>query len=175
MPMPQSHKEKAPFRGKFQCQLCPNKILLSEKDMELHLQSGFHKKNEKRFNHAKELGIEAYEAECRARAEAREALAGKPSKRKLKNTSYWDKKRKKASDKKDKNRKSGKGSDKAPAQAEIERRKQAFQAKKARRLERRKAAEAAQDVPSKAAPEGNAASENSRERKKKRKKTPAAK
>merc|ERR1712003_7053 len=123
--------------GKFHCQLCPSKVLLNEKDLELHVQSKSHKKNEMRFEHAKSLGVEAYEAECRARAEAREALAsGENSKRKAKNVAYWEKKR--GISQKAKQKKVGKSEKRADksvniTQDDIERRKQLFQAKKARR------------------------------------------
>lgn len=125
------------FRGKFRCQLCPHKILLNEKLMEQHLQSASHKRNEKRLSHAKEVGVEAYEAECRARAEAREAIRNGESKKKKKNADFWAKRRQKSIDKKKgKTRK-----DKAQnlTSSKIEARKQAFQAKKARRLARKSA------------------------------------
>merc|ERR1719215_1162019 len=88
-----SQQEKAPFRGAFHCQLCPDKILLNEKLLEAHLQSAAHKKAERRLERAKALGVEAFEAECIARKEAREALkSGVKSKRRLKSVSYWEKK-----------------------------------------------------------------------------------
>merc|ERR1712100_875330 len=67
--MPEPQKEQ--FRGKFQCKLCPHKILLTEKLLEMHLASSEHKKNEKRFERAQALGVEAYTEECKAKAEAR--------------------------------------------------------------------------------------------------------
>lgn len=95
--------EEKPMRGKFQCQLCPDKILINEKHMELHLQSAGHKKNVKRFERAKEMGVEAFEAECAAKAEARATqeaarAAGALSRKEQKNQSYWQRRnqRKKA-------------------------------------------------------------------------------
>ncbi|CAE7150889.1 TTLL8 [Symbiodinium pilosum] len=82
------------FRGQFHCQLCPEKILLTEKQLEVHLQSTAHKRKERHFERAKAMGLEAYEAECRERAAARESqaaaqLAGALSKKKQKNADFW--------------------------------------------------------------------------------------
>merc|ERR1719215_1292243 len=89
-----SQQEKAPFRGAFHCQLCPDKILLNEKLLEAHLQSAAHKKNERRFERAQAMGVEAFEAECRARAESREAAkSGGMSKRDMKSLKFWEKRR----------------------------------------------------------------------------------
>merc|ERR1712118_96559 len=91
--MPEPEKEQ--FRGKFQCKLCPHKILLTEKLLEMHLASSEHKKNEKRFERAQALGLEAYTAECKARAEAPAkqkediAMNGGMSKKKQKNFEHW--------------------------------------------------------------------------------------
>jgi len=120
------------MRGHYRCELCPDKIILNEKVLEQHLQSTAHLKNERRFARVKEIGLEAFEAECRERAEAREArAAGLPSKKDLKNKSYWEKKRKKSK------RKPAKEESDALSQAEIKRRKNVFQAKKERRLQRK--------------------------------------
>eukprot|EP00929_Paragymnodinium_shiwhaense_P122800 TRINITY_DN9591_c0_g1_i1.p1 TRINITY_DN9591_c0_g1~~TRINITY_DN9591_c0_g1_i1.p1 ORF type:complete len:332 (-),score=137.36 TRINITY_DN9591_c0_g1_i1:149-1144(-) len=130
--------KEQPFRGNFKCQLCPNKIILSEKALEDHLQSGEHKKNEKRFQRAQELGVKAYTEECKARAEERARAAedlaarGGVSVKKQKNQEYWQKKR-------GKQKNSRKEAQKSRSADEIEDAKQKFQAKKARRLERREA------------------------------------
>lgn len=136
-------KDKAPFRGAFHCQLCPDKILLNEKLLEAHLESAAHKKAERRLERAKALGVEAFEAECVARKEAREARKdGVKSKRDLKNASYWEKKREKLA-KKSKQKAKGKEESAELSKEEIEERKRRFQAKKARRLELRQGADAA--------------------------------
>mmetsp|Transcript_64877 Transcript_64877/g.90268 ORF Transcript_64877/g.90268 Transcript_64877/m.90268 type:complete len:195 (+) Transcript_64877:62-646(+) len=82
------------FRGQYHCQLCPDKILLTEKQLEVHLQSGAHKRKERHFERAKAMGLEAYEAECLEKAAAREAQAaaqsaGVLSKKKQKNADFW--------------------------------------------------------------------------------------
>ncbi|CAE7768329.1 TTL [Symbiodinium sp. CCMP2592] len=82
------------FRGQYHCQLCPDKILLTEKQLEVHLQSGAHKRKERHFERAKAMGLEAYEAECLEKAAAREAQAaaqsaGVLSKKKQKNAHFW--------------------------------------------------------------------------------------
>eukprot|EP00747_Dinoflagellata_sp_TGD_P197781 gnl/TRDRNA2_/TRDRNA2_69567_c0_seq1.p1 gnl/TRDRNA2_/TRDRNA2_69567_c0~~gnl/TRDRNA2_/TRDRNA2_69567_c0_seq1.p1 ORF type:complete len:284 (+),score=106.20 gnl/TRDRNA2_/TRDRNA2_69567_c0_seq1:58-909(+) len=130
--------EEKQIRGQFQCQLCPNKILLNEKLLEAHLQSKSHKKMEARFEHAKKIGVKAYAKECQARADAREEAAMKtgPSKKRQKSDTFWEKKRGKAK------KKSGQEQSKDLTAAEIEERKSSFQAKKARRLARKAAAEA---------------------------------
>lgn len=46
-------QEEKPFRGEFRCELCPEKVLLKEKQMEIHLQSAGHKRNVARFERAK--------------------------------------------------------------------------------------------------------------------------
>lgn len=123
-------EEPTQFRGQFRCQLCPNKILLNEKLMEQHLKSTLHKKNVKRFEHAKEIGVAAFEDECRARAEARRAAKTGTSKRKQKVAEYW-------AHRLEKGRRKRPGSEKAKdlTPRQIEERKQHFQEKKARRRE----------------------------------------
>lgn len=134
-------KEK-PIRGKFQCQLCPDKILLNEKLLEAHLQSAAHKKNERRFERAKAMGLEAFVAECTAKAEARKtAMEGGPTKRKLKNKAYWEKKRDGSK------RKNGKAEVANLTTSEIDERKHRFQLKKARRLARRQAGQQEAQAP----------------------------
>merc|ERR1712216_743525 len=106
----------------------------NEKLLEAHLQSAAHKKNERRFERAQALGVDAFTAECRERAKAREAQAGgERSKRKLKNELYWEKKREKSKRKGEKD----KASD--LSDADIKKLKEKFQAKKARRLAARQA------------------------------------
>jgi hypothetical protein len=123
--MPVGPDKQDKERGKFFCQLCPNKVLLNEKLLEAHLQSAAHKKNERRFERAQALGVEGYEAECKERAKAREAQArGEKSKRKLKNEGYWEKKRDKSKRKDEKD----KASD--LSEADIQKLKEKFQAKK---------------------------------------------
>jgi len=92
-PVYESKVEEEPVRGKFRCELCPYKLLLTEKDLELHLNSKMHKKNEARFDHAREIGVEAYEEECRLRAGERERAAGTMSSTKMRNFEYWKKQR----------------------------------------------------------------------------------
>jgi len=89
------------IRGNFKCELCPYKLILTEKDLELHLNSKAHKKNEARFEHAKEIGVEAYEEECTQRAEAEEErkrarAAGVMSSKKQRNFEYWKTRRERA-------------------------------------------------------------------------------
>jgi len=132
------------FRGKFKCQLCPHKVLLTEKAMEDHLQSDMHKRNEKRFKHAKEIGVDSYQQECRERAEARqhaeEDSAAGLTKKKEKNFLYWQKKREKQL----KTKKRNTGDAKELDADEQEAAKLKFQAKKARRKAKREAGEAPQ-------------------------------
>lgn len=118
------------IRGEYRCELCANKILLNAKALEQHLQSEGHKKNERRFEHAKEIGVEAYQAECMAKLEAKEAARGQQSKKKLKNSQYWEHRRAKS-------KISGKDKAENPTTIEIERRKLHFQDKKKRRLARK--------------------------------------
>mmetsp|Transcript_68134 Transcript_68134/g.200062 ORF Transcript_68134/g.200062 Transcript_68134/m.200062 type:complete len:326 (-) Transcript_68134:37-1014(-) len=132
--MPQeAERDEQKMRGQFQCKLCPGKILMNEKIMEQHLQSEAHLKNARRFERASKMGLEAFEDECRERAEAREAADGKASKRQLKKTQHWEKVRAKVSEKK--------GGDTKKEQNltadQIEARRERFQKKKARRLERK--------------------------------------
>eukprot|EP00933_Yihiella_yeosuensis_P040474 TRINITY_DN34786_c0_g1_i1.p1 TRINITY_DN34786_c0_g1~~TRINITY_DN34786_c0_g1_i1.p1 ORF type:complete len:289 (+),score=104.06 TRINITY_DN34786_c0_g1_i1:63-929(+) len=147
---PEAAKEKA-FRGEFHCQLCPDKILLNKKLMEAHLQSAGHKRNEKNFLRAKEMGVAAYEEECRQKAKERAEKAslaafGVASKRQQRNAEFWDKKRAKHEEKRNKAREAEKaakagGKTSAPgkglSEAQIEVRKAKFAAKKARRMERK--------------------------------------
>jgi len=128
------------FRGKFRCQLCPHKVLLNENAMEAHLLSAGHKRNEKRYEHAKVLGLEAYQEECKQKAEAKalekeKLAAGFVSKRKQKNFEYWTLKR----EKQRKMRTSKKHPQNGLTPAEIDEAKRRFQEKKRRRLERRQA------------------------------------
>lgn len=132
--MPQeAERDEEKMRGQFQCKLCPGKILMNEKIMEQHLQSEAHLKNARRFERASKMGLEAFEDECRERAEAREAADGKASKRQLKKTQHWEKVRAKVSEKK--------GGDTKKEQNltadQIEARRERFQKKKARRLEKK--------------------------------------
>ncbi|CAJ1357103.1 unnamed protein product [Effrenium voratum] len=85
------------FRGNFHCQLCPDKILLNEKALEVHLQSGGHKRNERHFERAKAMGVEAYEAECARKAELRtQATARVGSRKEQKNRDFWERRRAKS-------------------------------------------------------------------------------
>ncbi|CAK0832967.1 unnamed protein product [Prorocentrum cordatum] len=129
-------EEEKQIRGQFRCELCPDKILMNEKLMETHLQSAGHRKNVRRFERAKELGVEAFEAECRERAAAREAVAasGQPSRRQRKNEEFWAKRREKSK------KKSGGEKAKELTATQIEDRKRKFQAKKAQRELRKKGA-----------------------------------
>ncbi|CAK9032914.1 unnamed protein product [Durusdinium trenchii] len=99
--------EEPAFRGKFRCQLCPEKILINEKHMEVHLQSAYHKRNVHRFERAKAMGVEAFEAECLAKAEAREKASTMPSRKNQKNREFWQRRKaeKKAAKAKKKERK----------------------------------------------------------------------
>lgn len=148
IPMPpEADPDGESMRGKFKCQLCPHKVLLTEKAMELHLQSTQHKRNEKRFEHAKELGLDAYQAECRARAEAKAKVAEESAlgltKRKQKNFEYWKKKREKQMAMKKRKKVDEKTKASVDA-AEVEKAKLKFQAKKARRQERKEAGQPAE-------------------------------
>jgi len=130
-------EEEKPIRGLFRCELCPDKILMNEKLMETHLQSAGHRKNVRRFERAKEMGVEAFEAECRERAAAREAAAasGQPSRRQKKNAEFWAKRREKSK------KKSGGEKAKDLTATQIDDRKQKFQAKKAQRALRKQDAD----------------------------------
>jgi len=134
-------EEEKPFRGQFRCELCPDKILMNEKLMEAHLQSAGHRKNVRRFERAKEMGVDAFEEECRARAAAREAAAssGQASRRQRKNEAFWAKRREKSK------KKSGSEKAKELTATQIEDKKQKFQAKKAQRALRKQ--DAADDGP----------------------------
>lgn len=131
--MPPAATEEKPWRGNFHCQLCPDKIILTEKALELHLNSQKHKRNESAFQRAKEIGVEAFEAECRERAEATERAKQGPSKTQLKKEKFWQKRRE--------TRRRKTAAEKAAklSTAQIELRKQYFQAKKERRLARKQA------------------------------------
>lgn len=68
-----SKPEQDDFRGKFRCELCPNKILIFEKDVEIHIQSAAHKKKEAKFLELKEGGAEAIKAfEAKVMAKVRQ-------------------------------------------------------------------------------------------------------
>jgi len=125
-------EEVKQIRGQFQCQLCPGKILMNEKIMEQHLQSEAHLKNARKFERAKAMGLEAFEDECHANAEARETAAAKASRRGLKKAQFWEKRRAKAAERKG-------GTRKAPnlSESQIQERKERFTLKKARRLEKK--------------------------------------
>ncbi|CAE7032879.1 TTLL8 [Symbiodinium natans] len=104
-PVPDS--EEKPFRGQYHCQLCPDKILLTAKQLEVHLQSTAHKRNERHFERAKAMGLQAYEAECLERAAARETQAaarsaGVLSKKQQKNAAFWKQRKARKAQKKDK-------------------------------------------------------------------------
>merc|ERR1711957_860422 len=87
-------------------------------------------KNERRFERAKSMAVEAFEAECQAKLDAREAAkSGGPSQKKTKNADYWEKKRKKSK------QKDGKEKAQDLTAAQIEQRREHFQAKKKRRTE----------------------------------------
>jgi len=144
-PVYETKVEEEQIRGKFRCELCPYKLLLTEKDLELHLNSKAHKKNEARFDHAKEIGVEAFEEECRLRAEERERAKGTVSNKKLRNFEFWKKLRERGR----KKTRQEIAAKRTPDQ--IERCKEKFQAKKARRLAR-KAAEAAAAADAEAVP-----------------------
>ena len=38
-------REEYDFEGDFHCNLCPNKLILNERDLKLHVESKLHKKN----------------------------------------------------------------------------------------------------------------------------------
>jgi len=99
------------------------------------LNSKSHKKNEARFEHAKEIGVDAFEEECRLRAEERERAKDTMSNTKMRNFEYWKKQRERGK----KKTRQEIAAKRTPEQ--IERCKEKFQAKKTRRLAR-KAAEA---------------------------------
>lgn len=96
-----SEKASRLYRGNLKCQLCPDKIIMNEVIMEQHLESASHKRNLRHFERAKEIGVEAYEAECKARAVVREVAKNGASKRSQKKQEFWAKKRKKAKTNKD--------------------------------------------------------------------------
>mmetsp|Transcript_74955 Transcript_74955/g.219573 ORF Transcript_74955/g.219573 Transcript_74955/m.219573 type:complete len:303 (-) Transcript_74955:78-986(-) len=147
--MPAEQRELPDFRGEFHCKLCPDKIILNEKAMEAHLNSNGHKRNERRFEHAKSVGLEAYEAECMERLKAREAAkdGNGTSLNAQKNKEYWKDMRKRALEKSKKDK--AKGIQKELSEDKIAALKAKFQAKKARRMARKEAA-ATQEVPEEA-------------------------
>lgn len=140
---PQARREEGTkFRGNYHCKLCPEKIILNEKDLAAHLQSSEHKKMEKRFEYAKALGPEAYEAECRERVRAkadaeRRAASGELSKRQLKK----QQRKKNLLKKRSLKRKSGAERAKNLSDDQIQARKLKCQEKQARKLARRQAAQ----------------------------------
>jgi len=146
--------EEKPIRGKFQCQLCPDKILINEKHMELHLQSAGHKKNVKRFERAKEMGVEAFEAECAAKVEARAAqeaarAAGALSRKEQKNQSYWQRRnqRKKATKEEKKAMKKEKAAKRSQVQkGEVKELKMKSEVKEFEKKPKKSKAEKAQEV-----------------------------
>ncbi|CAE8630840.1 unnamed protein product, partial [Polarella glacialis] len=154
--VPASSRVERSFRGEFHCQLCPDKVLLNEKLMEAHLQSAEHKRNERRFERAKAMGVEAYEDECRQNAADREqkamfAAAGVANKKQRKSQEFWTRRKERAASKdkvkedskgeKSKDSKDEKSKSKAGelTASQIEVRKQRFQEKKGNRQARREA------------------------------------
>lgn len=156
--MPAKQDEAQPMRGNFQCVLCPNKVLLTEKFMEVHLMSAVHKRREKR---ALEIGLEAFLAERAAglpvkRVEAKPpvqqpAVEAQQSEVKQLAVEGKSKRKQRAEERRAKQReswlawsawrkehkKTGKEMAAELTPEQIEAKKAAFQAKKARRLERK--------------------------------------
>merc|ERR1711920_906349 len=62
-------ENEAPWKGNFHCKLCPNKVILTEAVLKVHLESKAHKKNVAKFMHAKEIGLPAYMQEVLDRQE----------------------------------------------------------------------------------------------------------
>lgn len=142
-------------RGKFKCELCHDKVIMNEQGMEAHLQSKDHLRNVRNFERAKEIGVDAYIAECENRRQEKLRIQDGLSKKALKRQQYFEKlkteprksrkelrklktERLQASITNGENRTSEKKLNaKAQAEKNIELMKARFQEKKARRLARK--------------------------------------
>mmetsp|Transcript_67430 Transcript_67430/g.140896 ORF Transcript_67430/g.140896 Transcript_67430/m.140896 type:complete len:319 (-) Transcript_67430:52-1008(-) len=137
-PTQEVEPEEQVKRGKFMCQLCPDKVLVSQSDLDKHLESKAHLKNVQNYVKAQEMGVEAYIEECEKRREQRESVKAGLSKKQQRREAYFDKQKAKKKDPKCRAKRFEKMTD-----DQIEAKKAKFAAKKARRMARKAGTDAA--------------------------------
>jgi len=139
-----AERAKVVVRGNFQCKLCPDKVLINEKLMEQHMQSEYHKRNERRFQRAQELGLEGYIKECEDKKAAKRAIAEGgadkvATKRQLRREAWRKRKDEKKRDRVKKNKLKKTTEEEKPEKGLKEASRKEWSAKKKDKLEEKKA------------------------------------